>query len=62
MDGAQGGRVKSPSGRSAWIEHFLGRMWLFNYDTGIVNALFITMMSAAAPPKGRPRCGSMPKF
>jgi hypothetical protein len=24
-------------------------MWLFKYDTGIVNALFINMMIAAAP-------------
>jgi len=55
MDGAQSGGVKPPSGRSVRIEHFRGKMWLFNYDTGIVNALLINRMSAPAPEGVPPR-------
>jgi len=30
-------------------------MWLFKYDTGIVDALLINMMIAAAPEEAPPR-------
>ena len=62
MDGAQSGGVKPPSGRSVWIEHFRGKMWLFNYDTGIVNALLINKMSAHHPRRGAPAADQCQNF
>jgi hypothetical protein len=51
---------KTPFDLQPGIVYFLGKMWLFNYDAGIVTVLLINMM--IAPPKRRPRGGSMTEF
>jgi hypothetical protein len=51
---------KTPFDLQPGIVYFLGKMGLFNYDAGIVTVLLINMM--IAPPKRRPRGGSMTEF